>query len=204
MKSPPVNHPGCSMGAASDIALEYPECSRAAIGKRAAGLYIVEPGRRAYVGPRTSACLRRGDSRRLLRRRLRLPARNDFFQKRGGRRADRLHCPDQPRTADAATTSATSAPSETDLAYARAAAADALARGSKDSSVPWENPNTGAGGNITPLAAHNEGSFRLPRFPGELRARPSASLAAGRSLPHRARQVGGQKPQTPQAGLIGC
>jgi surface antigen len=71
------------------------------------------------------------------------------------------------RTADAVTTSATSAtsvPSETDLAYARAAAADVLARGSKDTSVPWENPNTGAGGNITPLAAHNEGSSACRDF----------------------------------------
>jgi surface antigen len=42
--------------------------------------------------------------------------------------------------------------SETDLAYARAVAAEAMARGPKDVSVPWENPNTGANGNITPLA----------------------------------------------------
>ncbi len=56
-------------------------------------------------------------------------------------------------------------PSETDLAYARAVAADAVARGSKDSSVPWENPNTGAGGNITPLAAaRTDGSFTCRDF----------------------------------------
>jgi surface antigen len=47
----------------------------------------------------------------------------------------------------------TTVPSENDLAYARAAASDVLAHGGKDSSVPWQNPNTGAGGNITPLAA---------------------------------------------------
>jgi surface antigen len=48
--------------------------------------------------------------------------------------------------------------SEVDLAYARAAASDALAHTGKDTSVPWQNPNTGAGGNITPLASsHNEG-----------------------------------------------
>jgi surface antigen len=46
-----------------------------------------------------------------------------------------------------------SASSETDLAYARAVATDALAHGGKGSSVPWQNPNTGAGGNITPLAS---------------------------------------------------
>jgi surface antigen len=39
-----------------------------------------------------------------------------------------------------------------DLAYARAAVSDALARAGKDSSFPWENSGTGAGGNITPLA----------------------------------------------------
>jgi hypothetical protein len=43
-------------------------------------------------------------------------------------------------------------PSEFDLAYARAAASDVLGHGGKDSSVPWRNPQTGAGGNITPLA----------------------------------------------------
>jgi surface antigen len=46
-----------------------------------------------------------------------------------------------------------SAVSEADLAYARAAAADALARGAKTNSVPWQNPQTGVGGNITPLAS---------------------------------------------------
>ena len=51
----------------------------------------------------------------------------------------------------------TPAPSENDLVYARAVASDVLAHGGKDSSVPWQNPNTGAGGNITPLAsAHIE------------------------------------------------
>jgi hypothetical protein len=44
-------------------------------------------------------------------------------------------------------------PSETDLAYARATAAEVLARGGRDMSVPWENPQTGAGGNITPIAS---------------------------------------------------
>jgi hypothetical protein len=47
---------------------------------------------------------------------------------------------------------------EGDLVYARAAAADVLSRGGKDSSVPWQNPQTGAGGNITPLdTAYSEG-----------------------------------------------
>jgi len=41
---------------------------------------------------------------------------------------------------------------ELDLAYARAAIAEVLSRGNKDASVPWQNPQTGARGNITPLA----------------------------------------------------
>jgi surface antigen len=44
-----------------------------------------------------------------------------------------------------------SGPAEVDLAYARAAASNAVAGGAKDTSVPWQNPQTGAGGNITPL-----------------------------------------------------
>lgn len=41
---------------------------------------------------------------------------------------------------------------ERDLAYARAAAADVLDRGGKDTSMPWENPGTGARGTVTPIA----------------------------------------------------
>jgi surface antigen len=44
-----------------------------------------------------------------------------------------------------------SGPAEADLAYARAAASDVLGRAGKDSSVPWQNPQTGASGNIMPL-----------------------------------------------------
>jgi surface antigen len=56
-------------------------------------------------------------------------------------------------------------PPEADLAYARAVAADALARGGKDDSVPWHNPDTGAGGNITPLAtSYGEGASTCRDF----------------------------------------
>jgi DNA-binding transcriptional LysR family regulator len=40
-----------------------------------------------------------------------------------------------------------------DLAVARAAVAEVLSKGGKHSSVPWENPKTGARGTITPLNA---------------------------------------------------
>jgi surface antigen len=57
------------------------------------------------------------------------------------------------------------AQSEVDLAYARAVAADALARGGRDISIPWENPHSGAGGNITPLAAaYTEGNSTCRDF----------------------------------------
>jgi len=44
------------------------------------------------------------------------------------------------------------APTESDLAFARNAASDVLTRGDKDSSQPWQNPETGARGSVTPIA----------------------------------------------------
>jgi surface antigen len=43
-------------------------------------------------------------------------------------------------------------PVEADLAIARATVSEVLAKGGKDSSMPWENPQTGARGTVTPLA----------------------------------------------------
>ncbi|MBI5260566.1 MAG: hypothetical protein HY852_01965 [Bradyrhizobium sp.] len=43
-------------------------------------------------------------------------------------------------------------PTDTDLAFARNAAADVLSKGDKDFSQHWENPQTGARGSVTPLA----------------------------------------------------
>jgi len=54
--------------------------------------------------------------------------------------------------------------SEADLAFAKAAAAEALAR-SGDVSVPWENPGTGARGTVTPLAsAYTQDGFTCRDF----------------------------------------
>ena len=40
-----------------------------------------------------------------------------------------------------------------------------LARSGEDASVPWQNPNSGAGGNITPLAtAYSEGGMPCRDF----------------------------------------
>lgn len=42
---------------------------------------------------------------------------------------------------------------DSDLAMARNAASDVLTRGAKDASQPWENPQTGARGSVTPVAS---------------------------------------------------
>jgi hypothetical protein len=44
-------------------------------------------------------------------------------------------------------------PPEGDLVFTRRAAYEVLSRGSKDASVPWENPQNGAHGTVTPLGA---------------------------------------------------
>ena len=44
------------------------------------------------------------------------------------------------------------APTESDMVFARTAASDVLTKGGKDSSQPWENPETGARGSVTPLS----------------------------------------------------
>ncbi len=70
-----------------------------------------------------------------------------------------------PPSGGASRVAGAAALSEADLAYARAVATDALARGSTDNSIPWENPHTGAGGNITPLAAsYSDGAFTCRDF----------------------------------------
>jgi surface antigen len=57
------------------------------------------------------------------------------------------------------------APSENDLAYAKAAAAQVLARPEKDASQPWENPGTGARGVVTPIAdAYTQDGFQCRDF----------------------------------------
>jgi surface antigen len=40
-----------------------------------------------------------------------------------------------------------------DLALAKAAAAELLTHGTKDASLPWQNPRTGAHGTVTPIAS---------------------------------------------------
>ena len=57
------------------------------------------------------------------------------------------------------------APADNDLAYAKAAAAEVLARPEKDASQPWENPGTGARGTVTPIAdAYTQDGFQCRDF----------------------------------------
>jgi surface antigen len=44
-------------------------------------------------------------------------------------------------------------PPENDLAVARQAVSEVLTRGGEHTSMPWENPRTGARGTITPIAS---------------------------------------------------
>lgn len=58
-------------------------------------------------------------------------------------------------------TDAAAGPRESDLAHARAAVAEAFAKGGSTRSTPWENPATGARGTVTPVASAytQEGGF---------------------------------------------
>ena len=58
-----------------------------------------------------------------------------------------------------------SAPAEADLVLAKAAVHDVLSRGGQDTSVPWENPRTGARGTVTPIAtAYSQDGFTCRDF----------------------------------------
>jgi surface antigen len=56
-------------------------------------------------------------------------------------------------------------PSEADLALTKAAVNDVFSRGQQDTSMPWENPRTGARGTVTPIAsAYVQGGFTCRDF----------------------------------------
>jgi surface antigen len=56
-------------------------------------------------------------------------------------------------------------PPDADLVYARAAASEVLARGGSDTSLPWENPASGARGTVTPLTtAYDQDGFLCRDF----------------------------------------
>ena len=95
-----------------------------------------------------------------------------------------------------------SAPAQVDLAYARAVASSVVGQAGKDASVPWQNPQTGASGNIMPLdTSYSEDGLPCRDFLAELSARHGAGLAPGRRLPHRQRQLGSDPTDAAQAEL---
>ena len=56
-------------------------------------------------------------------------------------------------------------PPENDLAVAVAAVREVLTKGGKETSVPWENPRTGARGTITPIASsHSQDGLTCQDF----------------------------------------
>ncbi len=93
-------------------------------------------------------------------------------------------------------------PTETDLAFARNAASDVLTKGDKDSSQPWENPETGARGSVTPLAKAYASEGRICRdFLASYVNGRGGNLAAGRRLPVQPGPVGNSYPETLETGL---
>ena len=82
-------------------------------------------------------------------------------------------------------------PTESDLAFARNAASDVLTKGDKDSSQPWENPETGARGSVTPLAQAYSSEGRTCRdFLASYVNGALGKLAAGRGLQVRPGPLG--------------
>ena len=96
---------------------------------------------------------------------------------------------DSPRAVEPKATA--KMPAEADLAIARAAVSEVLIKGGKHSSMPWENPKTGARGTITPLASdYSQDGITCRDFSRQLREERQRVVVAGRGLPRQARQVG--------------
>src|SRR5436190_4024251 len=134
VKSPLVNHVGCSIGAVSDIhkilsfrAARLPRRLRYK-GTRKARLWRLRAKAIALaltLGAATSGCSMSYKLDSLL-----------------GKDSDKAEHTGSIRPASVPKPSATAAamPADNDLAYAKAAAAELLARAEKDASQPWENP----------------------------------------------------------------
>jgi surface antigen len=60
--------------------------------------------------------------------------------------------PTTPRQQSVAAIPQAAMPHDGDLAAARTAMSEALGKGGRDASVPWEDPSTGARGTVTPLS----------------------------------------------------
>jgi surface antigen len=74
------------------------------------------------------------------------------FTSKGSDKTGTVAASGRAKAADKAT-AGDDLPPAADLVFARAAVHEVLARGDNDSSQPWENPESGARGTVTPLTA---------------------------------------------------
>ena len=101
--------------------------------------------------------------------------------------------------------SAASPATEGDIAATRLALNEALATTSKDFSVPWENPSTGARGTITPLSASRSNNGATCRdFLASYVRNGSEFLDAGRGVPRPAGPLGSAPHETLATHLSGA
>jgi len=71
-------------------------------------------------------------------------------------------------------------PPEGDLVIARAAVSEVMAKGGKDASVSWENPETGTRGTVTPIAAaRSEDGMTCHEFLASFERRGTSSWMQG-------------------------
>ena len=93
-------------------------------------------------------------------------------------------------------------PTDTDLAFARNAASDVLTKGDKDASQPWENPETGARGSVTPLAQAYSSEGRTCRdFLASYVNGRSESWLQGAACKTGPRRMGNSYAETLETGL---
>ncbi len=116
--------------------------------------------------------------------------------------AGRRLCQDDDATGSIPAAAKPAEPTETDLAFARNAASDVLTKGDKDASQPWENPETGARGSVTPLAQaySSEGRTCVTSWRVTSKANRESWLQ-GAALPDRPRTVGDPHAQALAAKL---
>jgi surface antigen len=77
----------------------------------------------------------------------------DAFESFTGKSGDKTEVTGSINSGGNAKLAAIPMPPERDLVFTRAAIAEALSREAKDVSLPWENPESGARGTVTPIAS---------------------------------------------------
>ena len=153
----------------------------------------MDAGGRAYGAGRPPPALRSGACRRRLQHFL--PARLLLRRRRPADTTGSITPPPGAKEAG-------KLPPDGDLAYARAAASEVLRRDEKDASLPWENPQSGARGTVTPIAsAYTQDGQTCRDFLASYVNGRDAVLAAGRSLQAGQGRLGSAQPQALEALL---